>query len=277
MKKKVLANKYKSESIDINTFLYKNIYKNTKDFLLELSNFLNLNYYDDEINSELALRIFKKYAKKENEFIDLKGYKNKIYTLKYKNNKLSIIIINKDKRNKKYIIDYWRDLSMKKTQDFNIDIIKDKLYKILKQDEDFKDFKIQCIMVDPKNINNSYGIIMEDGELAYVELSKKEVNKAINPEFVDVGEDDIFYNIEENGYKIGYMSPLMHYALWQELSSDNYKESEYQNAIKTYFQYCKDNNITKDYIDKEINYDGTYDLGKVIDSVLNEDEEEQEQ
>ena len=64
------------------------------------------------------------------------------------------------------------------------------------------------------------------------------------------------------------MSMEAHYGLWQEI--DRYYPEDIKNkkGVQMYLKYCKENNITKELIDKAINNDKTPDIMKFYDQKI---------
>lgn len=124
------------------------------------------------------------------------------------------------------------------------------MQEILYNNEEFKKYKLECIMLDNDNIKKSYGILINDGDIAFIEMYKKEINKITDAELnFDLGEDNIFESLE-NKMKIEYMSMEVHYGLWLEVSRYYPKDTKYKKGVQNYLKYCKENNITKENIDK---------------------------
>ena len=136
--------------------------------------------------------------------------------------------------------------------------IQKEMQKILNNDEEFKDYKLECIMIDKDDIKNSYGILTNYGEIAFIEMNSKEINKIMNAELnLDLGEENIFKSLE-NKMKIGYMSMGIHYGLWLEVSRYYPDDTKHKNGVQKYLRYCKENNITKENIDKEFSNKSPY-------------------
>lgn len=131
--------------------------------------------------------------------------------------------------------------------------IKNQLEKILKNDKDYENYKIECVIVDEKDINNSYAIAMYYDDVAIVKMSEKEVSKIYDASYTyDIGDDSIFISLENENMKIDYMSIEAHYGVWQEIERYYPEDIEHKKGMQEYLKYCKQNHITREVIDKEI-------------------------
>lgn len=71
----------------------------------------------------------------------------------------------------------------------------------------------------------------------------------------DYNFDYYIYNLLEEDWKIGYMTPEVHYNIWNSIHELYPKDIDFKDGVQNYLRYCKDNNITKEYLDKETNLD----------------------
>jgi len=138
--------------------------------------------------------------------------------------------------------------------------------------EQYSKYKIECVLINKNNIKKSYGIAMCDDNISIVDMEKREVNDIYNS--FDIGEDSVFPSLQTDKMEIAYMSMEAHYGLWQEI--DRYYPEDIKNkkGVQMYLKYCKENNITKELIDKAINNDKTPDIMKFYDQKIKNKNEE---
>ena len=128
--------------------------------------------------------------------------------------------------------------------------LQEEMKEMLDNNNEFKDYKLECIMIDNDNIEKSYGILINDEEIAFIEMYKKDINKITDAELTfNLGEDNIFESLENN-MKIGYMSMGVHHGLWLEVSHYYPEDTKHKNGVQKYLKYCRENHITKENIDK---------------------------
>ena len=139
--------------------------------------------------------------------------------------------------------------------------IKKDMETILKDDEEYSEYKIECILIDNKDIYKSYGIAMYMGDVAIVDMEKRKMHYIYNAEYTfDIGDDSIFPSLQKGKMEIAYISMEAHYALWQEIDRYYPNDIKNKNGVQMYLKYCKENNITKELIGREKNYDKTPDI-----------------
>ena len=131
--------------------------------------------------------------------------------------------------------------------------IKKKMEKIIENDDSDYEYKLECVLIDKKNIKKSYGIAMDNNDVAIVDMSG-EIEPVKDGEYnFDIGEDFILPHLEIGKMEIAYMSMNIHYGIWQEIDRYYPKDTDYKKGVQMYLRYCKENNITKEVIDKGIN------------------------
>ena len=52
------------------------------------------------------------------------------------------------------------------------------------------------------------------------------------------------------------MSLDCHYGVWSAIEEYYPEDIEYKKGMQEYLKYCKDNGITKEKLEKEVNYEG---------------------
>ena len=58
------------------------------------------------------------------------------------------------------------------------------------------------------------------------------------------------------GYEIVDMTMDCHYSVWASIEEVGKENIRYTNGLQKYLEYCKQNNITKERLHKEVNYKG---------------------
>lgn len=133
------------------------------------------------------------------------------------------------------------------------DIVSQVKYDIesyLMEDMENQEMRIDFILINPKN-NDTISII-SDGYEKIIEFTPytKEMKNGLAeiPEW-DYNFDEYFFKELQNGYDIGFISDDTHYNLWTTIDELYPEDIDNKNGVQKYLQYCKDNNITRDYID----------------------------
>ena len=133
-------------------------------------------------------------------------------------------------------------------------------YKILKLKTDIELFlkdniehqnkHIDYILFNPKT-NDTYVLVSDgyDEAIEFTPYTKNESGGYIQVPEWDYNFDYYIYNYLEDGLKIGYMTDDVHYSIWNSINELYPTDIEYKNGVQEYLQYCKDNNITKKYLD----------------------------
>lgn len=71
----------------------------------------------------------------------------------------------------------------------------------------------------------------------------------------DYNFDYYIFNLLEEDWNIGFMTPETHYNLWNSIQELYPTDIDYKKGLDNYIKYCIDNKITKEFIDKEVNLD----------------------
>lgn len=122
---------------------------------------------------------------------------------------------------------------------------------IINENEDFEGMNIQIIFLNKENARNSVALISNDDLAVEVFLNNKEFIYLHDWSYsVDT---DIFENLEK--YDIGYFSDEWHYNVWCEIEDYGMEEIEHKLGLQKYLKYCKENGITKEYLDNKLNLD----------------------
>lgn len=148
-----------------------------------------------------------------------------------------------------------------------INFIKDSIENSIKEDEELFGTKIDYILINPDN-NDTVSII-SDGVDKIVEFTP--FTKEMKTGYSKVSEwdysfDNYLFKDLEDVYQIGYMTAETHYNIWNSIE-ELYPESiNNKNGVQWYLQFCADNGITKEYLDKKTNLD-TPDIMKYFEGL----------
>lgn len=122
--------------------------------------------------------------------------------------------------------------------------------------EDNKNMHIESILYDDKT-HATYTIATDGNEICYSfdPYSVYEPNGYnLVPEW-DYNFDYYIYDLLDKGCEIGYMSDDLHYGLWNSINELYPNDLEFTDGVLKYVDYCKNNNITKDYLDSRFSCD----------------------
>ena len=118
--------------------------------------------------------------------------------------------------------------------------------------------------LNEENVKVQYVLLNEDDtiyeticygsfEMYRIDPNTNEITQI--PDWAYTGVDNEIFEPLINGKKIGYMTMESHYNIWNEID-ELYPDDIYnKDGLEFYLDYCKENNITKDIIDEELNSD----------------------
>lgn len=136
---------------------------------------------------------------------------------------------------------------------------KSKILKILKNDEKYKDYDIDFILINKKEAEKVIALAIKDGEMISIDLPLGNIRKI----------DDVYYNYDdylfyelEAGKEIGLMNMYVHYCIWKEVRDVEPQKIKNKLGFQNYLKYCKENKITKEKLDKEMKEKDTPDIMK---------------
>lgn len=137
-----------------------------------------------------------------------------------------------------------------------IETIKKNIENSIKEDEELYGTSIDYILINPDN-NDTISII-SDGAEKIVEFTP--YTKKMETGYATVSEwaynfDEYLFQELENGYMIGYMSDNNHYGVWNSIQELYPEDINHKDGVQWYLQYCADNGITKEYLDKQTGLD----------------------
>ena len=138
--------------------------------------------------------------------------------------------------------------------------------EFLNNNEEHKNKKIDYILVNKDN--QQLRILASDGVDEAIEFSPytKETQNDYSyvPEW-DYNFDYYLFDLLED-YNIAYISNETHYNIWNTINELYPDDIESKEGVKKYLEYCKENNVTKEVLDKELELD-VVDIMKSYDDV----------
>lgn len=137
-----------------------------------------------------------------------------------------------------------------KYQEYTNTEILDKVNQILKNDE-YKNYCLTHVLKVKDECQNCYAVAMNGDKIIGFNPFEDEID--ILPEWDFNIDTEIFEELEWNR-EIIYMSIECHYSIWNEVSSYYPIDIEHIDGMQEYLKYCKQNGISKEYIDEKIQY-----------------------
>ena len=148
-----------------------------------------------------------------------------------------------------------------------IKFIKNSIENSIKEDEELFGTKIDYILINP-DTNDTVSIISNgvDKIVEFTPFTKEmKTGYAKVPEW-DYSFDNYLFKDIESVYQIGYMTVETHYNIWNSLEDLYPEDINYKDGVQKYLQFCADNGITKEYLDKQMNLD-TPDIMKYFEGL----------
>lgn len=136
-----------------------------------------------------------------------------------------------------------------------IEKTKQEIDEYLIDSEEHKDKQIQYILINPKTNETNTLVSNYDEAIEFTPYTKQYPEKYGRVPEWDFNFDYYVFNLLEEGYEVGYMNMETHYNLWNSIHELYPEDIDFKDGVQNYLQYCKDNNITKEKIDKEVNLD----------------------
>ena len=152
------------------------------------------------------------------------------------------------------------------------DIVRNKYREItdfLKQNIDTKNMNIDLILYDEKT--KATYTIASDGYDKCIEFTPytdySENGYDVVPEW-DFNFDYYVYDLLEQGCEVGYITDELHYNIWNSLYELYPDDIDCKDGALKYIEYCKKNNITKEYIDSKTGLDTPNIMDKFEDNKI---------
>lgn len=137
-----------------------------------------------------------------------------------------------------------------------IEKVKKDIETFLKDSMEHQNKHIDYILYDPNN-DDTYVLVSDDyGEaIEFTPFTKEYEGGYLNVPEWDYNFDYYIYNYLEEGKRIGYMTDEVHYSIWNSIHELYPEDIDYKDGVQIYLQYCADNGITKEYLDKKTGFD----------------------
>lgn len=132
--------------------------------------------------------------------------------------------------------------------------IVEKIKKILFQSDEDKNKHIDYILYNSEEKLHFISASNGYEDIIGLTFQNEKENSFRIPEW-DYDIDYYLFKKLEDGYKIQYMTNDTHYGLWNLINELYPDDIENKGGVQNYLQYCFDEGITKEYLDKEIGGD----------------------
>ena len=169
--------------------------------------------------------------------------------------------ISEEKKNMRKVFD------INEVKDFLINESKNMLNEI-----EMYNMNIEFVLVDKDNVENSKVIaVREDGEGGNVLLPyQKDFKDALDWNY---SFDEYLFRDLQNGMEIVYITDETHLAVWDEIEKLYPEDIEFNKGMQKYLKYCKENGITKEYIEKTTNQKNIVDVMQFYKDVKKKERE----
>lgn len=130
--------------------------------------------------------------------------------------------------------------------------VKEDIETFLMENMEHQNKHIDYILVDQET-NETY-VLARDGADEAIEFNPLSKNYKDGFQYVpewDYNFDYYIYNYLEEGKQIAYMTDDVHYSIWNSIHELYPEDIDYKDGVQNYLQYCADNGITKEYLDKK--------------------------
>ncbi len=130
--------------------------------------------------------------------------------------------------------------------------VKEDIETFLMENMEHQNKHIDYILVDQET-NETY-VLASDGADEAIEFNPLSKNYKDGFQYVpewDYNFDYYIYNYLEEGKQIAYMTDDVHYSIWNSIHELYPEDIDYKDGVQNYLQYCADNGITKEYLDKK--------------------------
>lgn len=130
--------------------------------------------------------------------------------------------------------------------------VKEDIETFLRENMEHQNKHIDYILVDQET-NETY-VLASDGADEAIEFNPLSKNYKEGFQYVpewDYNFDYYIYNYLEEGKQIAYMTNDVHYSIWNSIHELYPEDIDYKDGVQNYLQYCADNGITKEYLDKK--------------------------
>jgi len=132
-----------------------------------------------------------------------------------------------------------------------------RIEEILKDSMEHQDKKVDYILYKPdtQETNTLASNSSSDEAIEFTPNTKNSPEGYFNVPEWDYNFDYYIYNLLEEGWKVGYMTPEVHYSIWNSIHELYPEDIDYKDGVQNYLQYCADNGITKEFLDNNTGLD----------------------
>ncbi len=136
-----------------------------------------------------------------------------------------------------------------------LDIILYNIRQFLNKNVDFKYMDIQCLIIDKDNNKNGIAIVSNEENVVAIDIKNYECEYFQEWDYdIDI---NIFRNLE-NDMNIEFMTPQWHSLIWKKIESIEFLDYfSYKKGMQKYLEYCKNKEITQEFLEKECDTDLT--------------------
>ncbi len=134
---------------------------------------------------------------------------------------------------------------------------KNRIEEFLKDSMEHQDKKVDYILYksDTNETNTLCSNSSSEEAIEFTPITKNYSEGYSNVPEWDFNFDYYIYNLLEEGWQIGYMTPEVHYSIWNSIHELYPEDIDYKDGVQNYLQYCADNGITKEFLDKNTELD----------------------
>lgn len=140
---------------------------------------------------------------------------------------------------------------------------KEEIEKFFSENKEHDNKKIDFMLVNKEE--EDIITIASDGVDSALEFSRNNGRHNEIPDW-DFTYDYYLFERLENGYEIEFMSNDIHYSIWNSIEELYPEDINNKEGVQWYLQYCADNGITKEFLDKQTNLD-TPDIMKYFEGL----------
>jgi hypothetical protein len=128
--------------------------------------------------------------------------------------------------------------------------VKNDIESYLMEDMENQNKVIDFILYNPETKETQ--VLASDGLediILFAPFTKEQENGYMKVPEWDFNFDEYFFKELQNGYEIGFINDDSNYGLWNTINDLYPEDIDNKDGVQKYLQYCKDNNITRDYLD----------------------------
>jgi hypothetical protein len=128
--------------------------------------------------------------------------------------------------------------------------VKNDIESYLMEDMENQNKVIDFILYNPETKETQ--VLASDGLediILFAPFTKEQENGYMKVPEWDFNFDEYFFKELQNGYEIGFINDDSNYGLWNTINDLYPEDINNKDGVQKYLQYCKDNNITRDYLD----------------------------